>query len=45
VVAAQNILMRKLGLVTNTHVDMVDFTHYIDLFPERANRRASWTHL
>jgi hypothetical protein len=32
VVADQNLLMRKLGLVTDTHVETADFARYIDLF-------------
>jgi hypothetical protein len=35
VAAAQNLLMRKLGLATNMHVDMADFACYIDLFLNR----------
>jgi hypothetical protein len=31
-VADQNLLMRKLGLVTDTHVETADFARYIDLF-------------
>jgi hypothetical protein len=28
----QNLLLRKLGLVTGTHFESDDFTRYIDLF-------------
>jgi hypothetical protein len=30
-VVVQNILMRKVGLVTQTHVEMTDFDRYLNL--------------
>jgi hypothetical protein len=33
-VVVQNILMRKVGLVTQTHVEMTDFDQYLNLLKE-----------
>jgi hypothetical protein len=32
VAAAQNVLMRKLGLVTGEHVESEDFDRYLNMF-------------